>query len=252
MAQFDGLRPARLKVGIVSAGRVGTALGVALERAEHVVVACSAISEASRQRARRRLPDTLVLPGPRRRRRRRTAAAGRSRHRTGRHRVGAWPPPARCGPARSSCTPPVPTASACWRRLTEQGCLPLAIHPAMTFTGSDEDITRLSDSLLRHHRRRRDRLRDRAVTGPRDRRRAVPGRRGRPHPLPRRALPRRQPHGHGGRRRAGGIAGGAARPANCSASGSSTMPTPAASPNACSGPLVRAALDNTCNAAAPR
>ena len=39
MVQFDGLRPARLKVGIISAGRVGTALGVALERVDHVVVA---------------------------------------------------------------------------------------------------------------------------------------------------------------------------------------------------------------------
>src|SRR5690242_586821 len=57
-----GLRPARLTIGIISAGRVGTALGVALERAEHVVVACSAISHASRQRAERRLPDTAVLP----------------------------------------------------------------------------------------------------------------------------------------------------------------------------------------------
>lgn len=27
MERFDGLRPARLKVGIISAGRVGTALG---------------------------------------------------------------------------------------------------------------------------------------------------------------------------------------------------------------------------------
>lgn len=58
----DGFRPARLTIGIVSAGRVGTALGVALERAEHVVVACSAISHASRERAQRRLPDTAVLP----------------------------------------------------------------------------------------------------------------------------------------------------------------------------------------------
>ena len=47
----SGLRPARLTVGIISAGRVGTALGVALERAD-----------ASRQRAQRRLPDTAVLP----------------------------------------------------------------------------------------------------------------------------------------------------------------------------------------------
>ena len=64
MVQSDGLRPARLTVGIISAGRVGTALGVALERVDHVVVACSAISRASRQRAERRLPDTPVLPVP--------------------------------------------------------------------------------------------------------------------------------------------------------------------------------------------
>ncbi|OBK47349.1 hypothetical protein A5656_30500 [Mycobacterium gordonae] len=64
MEQFDGLRPARLKVGIISAGRVGSALGVALERADHVVVACSAFSQASLQRAQRRLPDTPVLSPP--------------------------------------------------------------------------------------------------------------------------------------------------------------------------------------------
>ena len=32
--------------------------------------------------------------------------------------------------------------------LTEQGCIPLAIHPAMTFTGSDEDIDRLPDACF--------------------------------------------------------------------------------------------------------
>lgn len=147
MVQFDGLRPARLKVGVISAGRVGTALGVALERAEHVVVACSAISEASRQRAQRRLPDTLVRPahdvagdaellllsvpdteladivsG--------LAATGAVRagtivvHTSGATGIGVLAP------------------------LTEQGCLPLAIHPAMTFTGGDEDIDRLADSCF--------------------------------------------------------------------------------------------------------
>src|SRR6187401_573463 len=44
MEHVDGLRPARLTIGIISAGRVGTALGLA------------------RQRAERRLPDTAVLP----------------------------------------------------------------------------------------------------------------------------------------------------------------------------------------------
>ena len=43
----EGLRPARLKVGLISAGRVGTALGVALERAEHVVVSASAVRLSS-------------------------------------------------------------------------------------------------------------------------------------------------------------------------------------------------------------
>jgi predicted short-subunit dehydrogenase-like oxidoreductase (DUF2520 family) len=147
MVQLDGLRPARLKVGVISAGRVGTALGVALERADHVVVACSAISEESRQRAWRRLPDTPVLPahdvaahaellllavpdadlaavvsG--------LAATGAVRpetivaHTSGANGVGVLTP------------------------LTTQGCLPLAIHPAMTFTGSDEDIDRLSGTCF--------------------------------------------------------------------------------------------------------
>lgn len=147
MVQFDGLRPARLKVGVISAGRVGTALGVALERAEHVVVACSAISEESRQRASRRLPDTLVLPA----------------HDVARDAellllavpdtelAGMVAGLAATGVVHAG-TIVVHTSGAVGigvlEPLTEQGCLPLAIHPAMTFTGSDEDISRLSDSCF--------------------------------------------------------------------------------------------------------
>jgi len=139
MVQFDGLRPARLKVGIISAGRVGTALGVALERVDHVVVACSAVSRASRQRAERWLPDTPVAPVP--------DVAGNaellllavpdtelaalvsglaatSAHTSGVNGVGVLAP------------------------LSQQDCIPLAIHPAMTFTGSDEDISRLPDTCF--------------------------------------------------------------------------------------------------------
>ncbi len=54
--------PARLTVGIVSAGRVGSALGAALERAGHVVFGVSAISDASLRRAETRLPDSRILP----------------------------------------------------------------------------------------------------------------------------------------------------------------------------------------------
>ncbi|MCF6387738.1 DUF2520 domain-containing protein [Mycobacterium sp. MBM] len=143
----DGLRPARLTVGIISAGRVGTALGVALERAEHVVVACSAISRQSRERAARRLPDTAVLPVADVAARAellllavpdaelRTLVAGLAAtdavrpgtivvHTSGMNGIGVLEP------------------------LTTQGCIPLAIHPAMTFTGSDEDIERLADTCF--------------------------------------------------------------------------------------------------------
>ncbi|OBK94600.1 oxidoreductase [Mycobacterium asiaticum] len=147
MGQFDGLRPARLKVGIVSAGRVGTALGVALERADHVVVGCSAISHASRQRAQRRLPDTPVLPPP-------DVAAGAELL------LLAVPDSELAGlvaglAATSAVRPGtivVHTSGAngvsVLAPLAEQGCIPLAIHPAMTFTGADEDIARLPDTCF--------------------------------------------------------------------------------------------------------
>ena len=144
----DGpMRPARLSVGIISAGRVGTALGVALERAEHVVAACSAISDASRQRAERRLPDTAVLPV---------------------HEVAARAellllavPDSELasvvsGLAATRAVRPGTIVAhtsgangvAVLSPLTEQDCIPLAIHPAMTFTGADEDISRLSDTCF--------------------------------------------------------------------------------------------------------
>jgi predicted short-subunit dehydrogenase-like oxidoreductase (DUF2520 family) len=141
------LRPARLTVGIISAGRVGTALGVALERADHVVVACSAISHASRELAERRLPDTAVLPVHEVAARAELlllavpdaelasvvsglAVTGAVRpgtivaHTSGANGIGVLAP------------------------LADQGCIPLAIHPAMTFTGGDEDIARLADTCF--------------------------------------------------------------------------------------------------------
>lgn len=143
----DGLRPARLTVGIISAGRVGTALGVALERAEHVVVACSAISRASLDRAARRLPDTAVLPVQ--------DVAGRV------ELLLLAVPDAELealvsGLAATDAVRPgtivVHTSGingiGVLEPLTAQGCIPLAIHPAMTFTGADEDIARLSETCF--------------------------------------------------------------------------------------------------------
>ncbi|MBF6333992.1 Rossmann-like and DUF2520 domain-containing protein [Nocardia transvalensis] len=139
--------PARLTVGIVSAGRVGSALGVALERAGHIVFGISAISDASRQRARTRLPDSRILPAEQVAARSELlvlavpdseladlvaglATAGVVRpgtivaHTSGANGIGVLAP------------------------LTERGARPLAIHPAMTFTGHDEDIARLGNACF--------------------------------------------------------------------------------------------------------
>ncbi|MBV8928032.1 MAG: DUF2520 domain-containing protein [Mycobacteriaceae bacterium] len=143
----DGLRPARLTVGIISAGRVGTALGVALERAGHVVGACAAVSHASRQRAQRRLPDTPVVAPQ--------EVAARA------ELLLLAVPDAELASlvsglaATSAVRPGTIVAHTSGANgvgvlvpLTEKGCVPLAIHPAMTFTGSDEDITRLLDTCF--------------------------------------------------------------------------------------------------------
>jgi predicted short-subunit dehydrogenase-like oxidoreductase (DUF2520 family) len=126
---------------------VGTALGVALERVQHVVVSCSAISRASRQRAERRLPDTRVLPVQ-------DVAADAELL------ILAIPdvelPGVVAGLAATGSVRPgtivVHTSGAngigVLAPLTESGCIPLAIHPAMTFTGSDEDIVRLSGACF--------------------------------------------------------------------------------------------------------
>ncbi|HZU47978.1 MAG TPA: DUF2520 domain-containing protein [Mycobacterium sp.] len=145
MVQFDGLRPARLKVGIISAGRVGTALGVALERVDHVVVACSAVSEASRQRAERWLPDTPIASAP-------DVAdsaellllAVPDRELAG--LVSGLAATSAVRPGTIVAHTSGPNGIGVLAPLTD--CIPLAIHPAMTFTGSDEDISRLGDTCF--------------------------------------------------------------------------------------------------------
>lgn len=136
-------RPARLAVGVVSAGRVGSVLGAALQRAGHTVVAASAISAASRDRAERLLPgvalwppdqvvaaaDLVLLAVPD------DELAGLVR---GLAATGSW----RAGQivihtsGAHGIEPLRPAADA--------GALSLALHPVMTFTGREEDLQRMA------------------------------------------------------------------------------------------------------------
>lgn len=137
-------RPARLDVGVVGAGKVGAVLGAALQQAGHRMVAVSGVSEASRTRAAELLPGIPLLPPEQVVARAEllvlavpddalgdlvsglsaTAAwqAGQLvAHTSGRHGLEVFEP------------------------ALPHHVLGMALHPAMTFTGTAMDLTRLAE-----------------------------------------------------------------------------------------------------------
>jgi predicted short-subunit dehydrogenase-like oxidoreductase (DUF2520 family) len=140
-------RPARLAVGVVSAGRVGAVLGAALARAGHVVVAASGVSKASVRRAEELLPDVPLLSPD--------EVAARADL-----VLLAVPDDALGGLVRGLVATDslragqivVHTSGAhgvdVLRPAAEIGVLPLALHPAMTFTGRTEDLHRVASCCV--------------------------------------------------------------------------------------------------------
>lgn len=132
----------RLRVGIVGGGRVGSALGVALERAGHQVVAVSAISAPSLRRLEDRLPhaavvaadevvaraDAVLLAVPD------DALALVVR---GLADTGVWRPGQIVVHVSGAHGLKVLAPAA------QARALPLALHPVMAFTGRGEDLSRL-------------------------------------------------------------------------------------------------------------
>lgn len=135
--------PAQLAVGVVGAGRAGTAMAAALARAGHRVVAASGVSQASLDRISSRLPHAKVA-GPERvveasdlvlltvpddalpglvRGLAETGVPMEGRliaHASGRHGLAVLEPAVRAGG------------------------LPLALHPVMTFTGRADDVAKMA------------------------------------------------------------------------------------------------------------
>jgi predicted short-subunit dehydrogenase-like oxidoreductase (DUF2520 family) len=140
-------RPARLRVGVVSAGRVGATLGAALARAGHELVATSGVSEQSRARAERLLPGAALLPPdevvaladfvllavpddvlrP--------LVAGLAE-------TGSWRPGQLV--AHTSGAQGIGVLDPAAAR----GVLALALHPVMTFAGRPEDLDRLAGATF--------------------------------------------------------------------------------------------------------
>jgi predicted short-subunit dehydrogenase-like oxidoreductase (DUF2520 family) len=135
--------PARLRVGVIGAGRVGAVLGAALGAAGHDVVAAAGLSTASAERAERLLPgvpllhadevvavaDLVVLAVPD------DILAGLV---AGLAETAVW------RPGQLAFHTSGAHGLAVLEPAEKAGVLPLALHPAMTFTGAPEDIDRLA------------------------------------------------------------------------------------------------------------
>ncbi|MFT4200181.1 MAG: DUF2520 domain-containing protein [Gordonia sp. (in: high G+C Gram-positive bacteria)] len=144
----DPSAPARLAVGLISAGRVGTALAQALESVGHVVGAVLARSDESRERAAQRLPDSEVFDDP-------ADVAARSELLILAVPDDALPAVIAELAASGAVRPGTIVAhvagahgAAILAPLTERGALGLAIHPAMTFVGGPEDTERLQSACF--------------------------------------------------------------------------------------------------------
>src|SRR4051794_19106375 len=127
-----------LIVGVVGAGRVGAVIGAALTAAGHRVVAVSAVSAASRERAARLLPRAVVLPADE------VARAATDLL------LLAVPddalPGVVAGLAATGALRPgqiVAHTSGAHGRAVLGDVHGMALHPAMTFTGTDSDLDRL-------------------------------------------------------------------------------------------------------------
>ena len=147
LSESDAERPARLGVGIVGTGRVGAVLGAALARSGHRVVAAYGVSVASRQRVHTLLPgvplvtpaevfeqaDLVLLAVPD------DALPGlvEGLVETGAVRTGQLV-------AHTSGR----YGAAALDPATRVGALPLALHPAMTFTGTALDLERLAGATF--------------------------------------------------------------------------------------------------------
>lgn len=141
------MRPGRLGVGVIGAGRVGAVLGAALRSVGHSVVGVSAISEESRDRAAALLPgvpllepaeivercELVVVAVPDDDLEALVRGLGELEHwqtgqivlhTSGRHGIAALAPAA------------------------ARGAVCLAVHPVLAFTGMSLDLTRLTGAMV--------------------------------------------------------------------------------------------------------
>lgn len=137
----------RLGVGVIGAGRVGPVLARALAGVGHAITGISAVSEESRERAAAMLPGVPVLEVPEVVRRSELVLLAVPGDElpgliAGLAATGAWQP----GQLAIHTAPEHGTAV--FGPALAVGVIPLALHPAIVFTGTSLDLGRLAGATI--------------------------------------------------------------------------------------------------------
>lgn len=135
----------RLGIGIIGAGHVGPVLGVALAGAGHAITGIATVSERNRDRARAMLPEVPILEIPELLERSELVILAIPEDQieslvAGLAATGAWQP------GQLVMHTAAGLGYAALAPATAAGAIPLAVHPAMVFTGTSLDLVRLRES----------------------------------------------------------------------------------------------------------
>ncbi len=138
-------RDGRLGVGIIGAGRVGPVLGAALAGAGHALVGISATTDDERDRVESMLPGVPLLDAQQIVERSELVVIAVPDDQladlvAGLAALGAWQP------GQLVLHTAAPFGVAVLDPARAAGAIPLAVHPALAFTGTSVDLARLRDA----------------------------------------------------------------------------------------------------------
>ncbi|MBN9613420.1 MAG: NAD(P)-binding domain-containing protein, partial [Actinobacteria bacterium] len=140
-------RAGRLGIGVIGAGRVGPVLALALAGAGHAITGVSAISAESRERAETLLPGVPILDVPEVVRRSELVLFAVPGDQlpgliAGLTETGAWQP------GQLVVHTAAEYGHGVFAPALAAGVIPIALHPALVFTGTSLDLGRLVGSTV--------------------------------------------------------------------------------------------------------
>lgn len=141
------MKPGRLGVGVIGAGRVGPVLAAALAGAGHAIIGIDATGDDAVERAEAMLPGVAILDIPTIIERSELVLLAVPTDAladlvAGLAATGAWQP------GQLVVHTAAEHGIEVLRPALERGAIPIALHPAMTFTGTTLDLSRLLEATI--------------------------------------------------------------------------------------------------------